>query len=211
MKKDEINHIVNIYNENLNNDNGVDPAIHAIASLSVKELKESVVFMQRQDEESYNRLMDKFKLSDSIEIDREPTQETIDKWLHAQTDIVVASAQRDLLKNDFDKLQDISEKQYGLTKRFMGKMAIAGFTAGSIFGYGLDYSLQKSAINAVRSMGDSQPIHIYNSRPVDIAIDLVGAAAGTLIGLLVGTKLSPRIARRNAIKIVEESKNNNAQ
>ena len=57
MIKNEVNHIVSIYDQNIGNDAGLEPATFVIAALSEAQLVESKRFMKKQNEESFNELM----------------------------------------------------------------------------------------------------------------------------------------------------------
>ena len=207
MRKNEVNHIVSIYDQNIGNDIGLDPATFVIAALSEDQLVESKRFMKNQDEESFNELMnirnkEIYLTPEDLPVDKsieelltQPNKSLID-WFDHQVEITIASTKRDLLRSDYAKLREVSEMQYTLTKRFFGKTAIAGFITGTLFGMGLDYELQESANTA---------IPIYSHRPIDIVVGLVGSIGGATAGSLIATKLSPRIAKRKAQKLIDKN------
>ena len=216
MRKNEVNHIVSIYDQNIGNDIGLDPATFVIAALSEDQLVESKRFMKNQDEESFNELMnirnkEIYLKPEDLPVDKsieelltQPNKSLID-WFDHQVEITIASTKRDLLRSDYVKLREVTEKQYALTKRFVGKTAIAGFITGTLFGMGLDYELQESANTAMRNLGANQHIPIYSHRPIDIVVGLIGSIGGATAGSLIATKLSPRIAKRKAQKLIDKN------
>jgi|GEM_PF-5072196 len=216
MRKNEVNHIVSIYDQNIGNDIGLDPATFVIAALSEDQLVESKRFMKNQDEESFNELMkisnkEIYLTPEDLPVDMtleemltQPNKSLID-WFDHQVEITVASTKRDLLRSDYAKLREVTEMQYALTKRFVGKTAISGFITGTLFGMGLDYELQESANTALINLGANQHIPIYSHRPIDIVVDLVGSIGGAMAGWLIATKLSPRIAKRKAQKLIDKN------
>lgn len=196
-----------------------DPSIRVLAEFSPRIIREaSRTTVTAVSEYGYstaeltqNAFVAEHNLLFGNPTDRNEAQQ---KYLAAKAASAAISEQEDAAWVDYNKIREIKDKQYTLSRRFLASLVLTGtLVAGVGLGW-LTADAQTSVATSLNAQNTAEKLHLPKLStspeiPVDSVIGVIGGVAGAELGFFAGMLLSPRAARRRAKRIIRKSDKRN--
>jgi len=196
-----------------------DPSVRVLAEFSPKTIREAsrttvtavTEFGYSAGELTQNAFIAEHNLLFGKPTDRNEAQQ---KYLAAKAASAAISEKEDAAWVNFNKIGAIKDKQFALSRRFLGSLVLTGTL---VAGVGLGWITAEAQVSVATSLNAQDKAEKLNlpklstspEIPLDAFAGAIGALAGGEAGLVAGIVLSPRAARRRAKRIVRKSDKNN--